>query len=179
MSKITQSDVPVVIDPVFLLSSGEWEKIAVLPDQKGYIFIYDLNGGQSLVDIARQIKQKTGLKIICLTLKVQRFYPVDKQIYDCGPREFIGYIRQAEYVVTDSFHGTAFSIIFKKKFYTYVALNHMSSRIYTLLESLNLKDRIIENKKVQEFCFEDQSLPDYARKLNEIISESKTFLQKI
>lgn len=55
----------------------------------------------------------------------------------------------------------------------------MSSRINTLLESLNLKDRIIENKKVQEFRFEDQSLPDYARKLNEIISESKTFLQKI
>lgn len=95
-----------------------------------------------------------------------------------APENLSGISEQPEYVVTDSFHGTAFSIIFKKKFYTYVALNHMSSRINTLLESLNLKDRIIENKKVQEFRFEDQSLPDYARKLNEIISESKTFYKK-
>lgn len=65
-------------------------------------------------------------------------------IYDAGPREFVGYFSRASYVVTDSFHGTAFAIIFKKNFNTYIALPRASQRIKSLLGVCNLLGRIVD-----------------------------------
>lgn len=152
LSKIMKSEIPVVVDPTMLLDIDEWKNIAENPKYKyKYIFIYDLNGGNNLIEISKSIQKQTGFKIVCLTNKVQKFYPVDKQIYDPGPAEFVGWINNADYVVTDSFHGTLMSVILRKEFFTYIALPKTSSRITNLLKNLHLENRIVDIKTIEEF----------------------------
>lgn len=145
LSQITERNIPRVLDPTLLLSAQEWDRVAVQPNyRRKYIFIYDLNGGQALVDMACKIKADTGLDIVCFTLKPQKFYRgIDKQIYGVGPAEFLGWISRAEYVVTDSFHGTIFSINYDKPFTAYIAFKHTSQRIVSLLTHIGLSDRLV------------------------------------
>ena len=153
LAEISGREVPTLLDPVFLLNENEWKIISVSPELSKYIFVYDLNGGDDLLHVAHTISVATGLSVICLTQKVYKFYKVTKQIYDAGPCEFLGYIRNAEYVVTDSFHGTAFSIIFKRNFYTYIALPASANRIYNLLDTCAMTNRVVANGKSRDFVF--------------------------
>lgn len=170
ISSITKRETPTVIDPSLLLKSKEWINIAKLPGfSKKYILIYDLNGREDLVKIAKTIQKETGLSIVCITDKIEKFYKVDKQIYSAGPAEFLGWFAMASYVVTDSFHGTVFSIQFNKPFYTYIAIKHSAARIITLLDKLNLSNRIISSEALKTFVFEksnyivDEALLDKLR----------------
>ena len=178
IQQITGKSTPMVVDPIFLLSEKEWSEIAIKPSiNEKYIFIYDLNGGDNLVTIAKEIKRHTGLKIICQTQSASKFYRIDHQFFDSGPKEFIGLLMNAEYVVTDSFHGTAFSILFNKPQYIYIAKPKASTRIYSLMNMLGLKERIINYNCSNNFKFKDSStLTDYTQKLNEQITNSKRYL---
>lgn len=152
LSLLVGKEVPCVVDPTLLLSKDEWHSIAIKPKYNHkYIFVYDLNGAENLIHMANEIKKKHNLPIVCLTSKVQKFYKVDMQIYDAGPREFIGWIENAEYVITDSFHGTIFSLIFGKEFYTYIAFEKTSSRIVNLLKESNVPERIIRKQSLCNF----------------------------
>lgn len=175
---LTGKKVPTVLDPVFLLNQEQWSKMAIEPSiSVKYIFVYDLNGNENLIAIAKRIKEKTGYKIICQTQAASKFYHIDHQIYDTGPREFVGLIKNSEYVVTDSFHGTAFSVLFNKPQFIYNARPKASSRIYSLMNILGLSSRIIDYGKSQKFVFnEKDSSINYSEKLNELIAESKLFL---
>lgn len=177
MSKLLNRKIPIVADPTLLLTKDEWSAVAVCPQYKRrYICIYDLNGAENLITIAKQIQKKTNLDIVCITDKVQKFYDVNKQIYNAGPAEFVGWIANADYVVTDSFHGTAFSLIFNRPFYTYIAVPASSSRIYNILSKLNLSDRIIEYGKSNDFVFENNTIYDYSHNLAKLISSSRNFI---
>lgn len=152
LSSLVGKDVPCVVDPTLLLSKEEWHSIAIKPTQNHkYIFVYDLNGAENLIYMAHELKKKHNLPIVCLTSKAHKFYKVDLQIYDAGPREFIGWIENAEYVITDSFHGTIFSLIFGKEFYTYIALEKTSSRIVNLLNECSISERIIRKQSLCNF----------------------------
>lgn len=177
ISRITHKSVPTVVDPTFLLTISQWSMMLVPPshDDK-YIFVYDLNGGKNLIHIANKIKQATGYKIICQTQKAHVFYNIDKQLYDTGPREFVGLIKNAEFVVTDSFHGVAFSVFLRKKFLTYIATPKASSRIHSLLSSLGLQDRIIEYGQSGEFLFQDVFDLNYIDKLQRLVDDSEKYL---
>lgn len=178
LQEITKKNIPVVLDPVFLLNNIQWSSISIEPKIKGkYIFIYDLNGKEHLIKIAQKIKEVTGWKIICQTQAANKFYKVDQQIFDSGPREFIGLVKNAEYIVTDSFHGTAFSILFNKPQSIYIAMPKASTRIKSLLMQLGLTNRIIENGMSDMFVFEKSDVKiDYSIKLKELISKSTQFL---
>lgn len=179
IGSILGKSVPVVMDPVFLLSKNEWASMSIEPQfNKEYIFIYDLNGNEHLIQIAKQIQKQTGLPIVCQTQNASKFYPVEHQLYNSGPREFIGLIKNAEYVVTDSFHGTAFSILFNKEQYIYNARPKASSRIYSIMSKFGLQDRIIEFGASKKFSFNLHAEKRNFDKqiLEQEVSESKKFL---
>lgn len=110
-----------VLDPTFLLSKEDWENIAIIDENRKdkYILCYFL-GKENFVSSIKTIKnlaQKLNAGIVIL--------PPGRHVLSigmtetnqiCGPREFLGYIKDAEYVLTDSFHGTALSINFNKQF---------------------------------------------------------------
>lgn len=133
--------IPIVniFDPVFLLDKEDWNKIAQSPIKQKYLFYYDVEQNPVSFTIARKIAKEENLLLIHFDTKY--FYEKGFMV-NAGPEEFIGLIRNAEYVVTSSFHATAFSIIFRKKFIS--ALHSTTgARVRSLLTNLGLEDRIV------------------------------------
>ena len=184
LSEMHGKVIPCVIDPTLLLTSEQWTIMMKVPktDEK-YLLVYDLNGGVPMLNIAKKLASEKGLKIYCISRHPDICFiykGIDKVIYDAGPREFVGYFSRASYVVTDSFHGTAFSIIFKKDFNTYVAIPNASQRMKSLLQICGLQNRIIEKGSLINYCnncfvnFDNQSFNKYR---NLSISYLASFIQ--
>ena len=151
LSQIHGKDVPCVIDPTLLLTADRWSSMMKAPETNDkYLLVYDLNGGVPMLNIARKLAAEKGLKLYCITRHpdISFIYKgFDKVIFDAGPREFVGYFSKAKYVITDSFHGTAFSLIFHRNFNTYIAIPKSSQRIKSLLKVCGLSHRIIMDGK--------------------------------
>lgn len=136
----------VHLDPVFLLDAEEWKKSAGRNIINGkYILCYPLLGNKNMQKILDELKEKTGYKTVCIQPFPIKRVKADQYIFDAGPSEFLSLISNASYVVTTSFHGTAFSLIFHKPFYTLIK-NTKSERMTDLLEMMNLSDRIYSEK---------------------------------
>lgn len=139
----------VNIDPTLLLDDSEWKKIAVVPPIKTkYILMYTVLGQYYLFDFARKLSKKTGLPIIYLNEEMMHKYNEFKYKTAVSPEEFVGYFLNAEYVVTNSFHGTAFSIINHKNFFVEIdAVGRKNTRAEELLAKLGIKGREIKDIK--------------------------------
>ena len=154
LSSITGKPVPTVVDPTMLLSEEQWRKVTIYPNMKDYIFIYDLNGGEDLIEIAKRLKALIHKPIVCLTCGATNYYrDADRVFVDAGPAEFLGWIANAAYVVTDSFHGTSFSLIFSKPFLNYVAIERASDRVTTILQSIGMEDRMIRCEEIDSYDY--------------------------
>ncbi|RGM98411.1 polysaccharide pyruvyl transferase family protein [Parabacteroides merdae] len=181
LSEILKKEVPCVIDPTFLLSSDLWSEMMKIPKtNEKYLLVYDLNGGIPMLNIARKVAAEKELKIYCITRHpdISFIYKgIDKVIFDAGPREFVGYFSKASYVITDSFHGTAFSLIFRKNFNTYIAVPKSSQRIKSLLKVCNLQKRIVEGSNSidsSENCiklFNESAFAKYKQSSMDYLSE--------
>ena len=135
----------LVLDPTLLLTKEEWTKLFnVKPSQNNYLLVYNLAGNDALTNYAIQTSKALKLNLIEIMgirrrVKGKRF--AHNRIYNAGPSEFLSWIYNANFVMTDSFHGTVFSVIFEKDFITYPHKNR-SSRILTLLNYFNLSTRM-------------------------------------
>ena len=116
LSKILGKEVKCVIDPVFLLSAEEWDaETDVKPLKKGsYIFYYGFDNSETCKEMLTILKDKLRLPIVAVSSSIKIPYRVNMFCQSAGPRQFINLIRNSSYVITSSFHGTAFSIIYKK-----------------------------------------------------------------
>lgn len=137
----------VVLDPTLLITKEEWSKnIARNPLQgQKYVLVYTLSGSKYITRLCESIANRLGCKVVNMKINFRK----DKDdrmdsLFDLGPAEWVGLISGAEYVVTDSFHGTAFSINYNKPFTTLVnPVSNMNSRVLSILEITGLTDRII------------------------------------
>lgn len=102
------------IDPTFLLLKEEWDKIATAPKYQKFILVYMVPYQKSVVDFAQKCGKELSLPIIVITKSLKPYFLKHKDA--STPNDFLGLVRDAELVITNSFHGTAFSIIYKKKF---------------------------------------------------------------
>lgn len=136
-----------VADPTFLLSRNVWQKLAIQPSTcNPYILLFTLRHEPILLDYCKKLSKESGLQLIELG-QVQPEVENDEYVAvkDAGPKEFLGYIGNAELVITDSFHCTVFSLIMRaKNFYTYIApTNNRGSRIIDLLDIYGLKNHLL------------------------------------
>ena len=141
----------VVLDPVFLLNKSQWRELEKVYNIKGkYMLVYLLEIGDGVKNLILTIKEKLRLPVYAITTIVNgKNYGADYNI--------IWLIDHAEYIVTSSFHGTAFSVIFEKNF-TSIPKEDTSERMVDLLQDLGLQDRIrqasidmmIDYKRVRE-----------------------------
>lgn len=135
LSDLTDKDIEVNIDPTFLLSAEEWRKYEKEYKVKGpYILLYMLYWNDGCRNKIKSLKKKTGLPVYAISNGLSGVY-ADKVLYDVGIEEFLWLMDNAKYVVTSSFHGAAFSVIFNKKFATLIN-PEAPSRIVNLLETL-------------------------------------------
>lgn len=141
--KLGRKDTELVPDPVFLLSRKEYEQIAVLPSQTDYLLIY-LLGNPIDVPVKKIIDWAKTKKLYVKYVVAQGRQDVFVNEYP-NVDEFLGLVKNAAYVITNSFHGMVISIIFNKKFIIIPLskqLLRMNSRIETTLLHLGLSDRI-------------------------------------
>lgn len=130
------------IDPVFLLDREEWDNLAAERLVKeDYILCYPLLGNSNLQVVLDELKKKTGLKIVSVQVLPLKRVKADVYFFDAGPKEFLSLIKYSTMVVTTSFHGTAFSLIYEKPFVT-LTKEYKSQRMTDLLGATGLSHRI-------------------------------------
>lgn len=166
-----------VLDPTLLLTKQQWlSKVGDNKFRSGkYILLYVIKNTPLLVRVVKHFKLKFGIKVILVEQGLYFSTDVDEHIRDAGPEDFISLFHNAEYVITDSFHGTTFSIIFKKRFLT-VSPGKNINRIESLLSKLQLSERIIYNVEQVESKSFDFSFQDAEKILSTEISFSKKYL---
>lgn len=148
LEKICSREIDVVLDPTLLLTANNYRKIQKVQSdiEKKYIFIYILSGvrhNQKLINCAKQLAKETGLHIKYVTDNINGHIKNAENCSGCGPEEFLSYISQSVYVITNSFHATVFSILFHKEFFSFPR-NGSKSRIFDLLNMLQLEERYVE-----------------------------------
>lgn len=154
IKKYTNRDVQLVCDPALLLTAREWDEY-VKPEriiESKYIFCYFMGDNPWQRDFVKKLKERTGYRIVALLhldqyIKSDEIY-IDEAPYSISPTDFINLVKNSEMVCTDSFHGTVFSLIYEKKFYTFMRFSgtetlSTNSRIKTLLKKLGAEDRLI------------------------------------
>ena len=150
IGELTGKDVAVVLDPTLLLNKDEWNKIAVPNRQfkKKYILCYFLNytfNSFPYVDqFAEYMQQQTGYEIVRVARPPHKlFMPHTHYKVGASPEEFLALVRDAEMVLTTSFHGTAFAVNYGKPVFTVVKnRNSADSRQVSLMNNLGLKSQV-------------------------------------
>lgn len=185
--KLTGRKVPVVLDPTLLFTGDQWLEIQQQePLTNGkYIFCYLLGDNPLQREFIKRVKEKTGYKIIALQ-QLDDYIPSDEGFADeapyVGPREFLNYIRNAEYVFTDSFHCSVFSILYKKNFFTFSrfaegAKQSTNTRIDNLLHITGLEERRMTNDKtIEEVVNFKRNFDGVDEKLNALRKSSIDYL---
>lgn len=152
------------IDPVFLKSRSDWEKIE-LPYKKlkfkKYILTYIIEWNNEYNAQLQELKNKTGLPVVSLNLGNIKKICADQIIYDASPCEFLYLLHNCEYMVATSFHGVAMSVVYNKPFLPLSGSN-MPTRIQSLMRHFDIDVKKSLNYGVPEF-----------KKINEIISQDQ------
>ena len=135
VENLTGRKPPVVVDPVFLKDAAEWKRIAAPVEMKQpYAFVYSTQKSEHLNHAVEEYAARKKIKIVS-THAIPGVRCVVRK--DIGPLEFLGYILNAEYVISTSFHATAFSIILEKNFCV-VPHSQTGARVRDLLEDANM-----------------------------------------
>lgn len=138
-------DVKVVLDPTLLLEKEDWLKVAKpvrkLKNKK-FVLVYYIDEIEECVSYARKIADKHGWDVAMMTNTAKRFPGVDINIPFCGPAEFLWNFENAQYICTNSFHGTAFSVNLNKPFIS-VIKRKSPQRAQTLLNNVGLSERLL------------------------------------
>lgn len=159
------------LDPVFLLTAEDWKSIAKCYEKKeSYILVYDFENNKDLKHFVYDYSKKNNLKIYSINDTYPQRY-ADKNFNNAGPLDFISLIINCDAFVSNSFHGTAFSIIFNKPVFVFNRKRHkVNSRMESLLRLFDLSDNLFTTyspdiiNKIEKF--------DY-NKINSIIENER------
>lgn len=164
----------VVLDPTLLLDKKEWiENVGVAGEyaNKRYVLVYTLSGSRYIYYLAKSVASQLGVEVINIKSNFCRTKGDEgiTHLYNVGPREFVSLFEHAAYVITDSFHGTAFSINFNIPFTTLLnPSSNMNSRALSILKITRLENRLIYDNG--ENLLPNDLHVDYT-KVNRIIEE--------
>lgn len=163
VKQLVGRDVPVVCDPTLLFTGEEWMTIQHQEPimKENYIFCYFLGNNPPHREFVKKLKKETGCKIVALIhldeyVKSDEGY-ADETPYDVDPADFLNLIRNAEYICTDSFHCSVFSILYKKEFYAFRRYNRnttqsTNSRLDTLFKITGVEGRLLKGDEKIEDC---------------------------
>ncbi len=182
--ELTGREANVVLDPTLLLDKGEWSRLIGDGRRiKPAVVVYMLEYSEALLDFARGLSQRTGCPVHLLKKTFGHRLNEDYRT-DVGPLEWLKELKEAEYVVTNSFHGVAFSINFNKQFYVEIARERirgaMASRIEDILTAFQLTERLISPENAGSMDITEGI--DYGkvnRRLEELRADSCSYLEEM
>ena len=189
LEKLLNRKIDVVLDPTLILNKQEWIEVAkydMCPKEK-YLLVYivTIKPCDYVLTLARHIAKQRNLKIvrICRDAYPEHSGSDVEEILTAGPSDFVGLFSKAEFVVTNSFHGTVFSINFSKPFYSVIKSHHSTnSRLTSILKKLGLEDRIVpvgsQLPMISDIDFSDPSAKLEAERKLSIEYINKAFSNK-
>lgn len=186
LSSFIEKDITTVLDPTLLLSKNEWNKIAAKTQQNTkYAIGYFLTYNQEYINWAIQDAKRRKVKLFFFQIN-PHVYEYSNDVVAAGPREFISYIKDADFVYTDSFHATVFSIIYEKDFLTFKRFkdgceNDQNSRLANLFQLTDIKNRYVDSDNLSLVSSTHIDMNVFANALHNIETErqhSISFLKK-
>lgn len=167
-----------VIDPVFLLSPNEWLNFAELRARDKYLLVYYFGNAEKILLRAKKIADSRNLKIVRISVGYERYHGDQFVERFITPEQFVGLFANAEAVITNSFHGTAFSIIFKKQVYIH-PVSDKNTRFESIMKLFNLQQRNIRNMDDSSMLkLPDINYDSVSDILHEKIELSEAYLRK-
>ena len=167
----------MVCDPTFLFynRTGFYEELSVQSEvsiTEPYILIYALEYSEKIDRMAKELKNKTGCKVVEIHPMNDKLQECDEFIRNAGVCEFVALVKNAEYVLTNSFHGLAFSYIFRKNVYCFHH-SSLSSRQAELIE----KSKFVTEQTEEGICYIDGA--QRTKALDKFVSDSEELLKKM
>lgn len=162
-----------VLDPIFLLDKEHWSQF-VNPIKEKFVFVYDFDTNPTIKQIALQLKKEKGWKIYTVNSNIKY---ADKNFWLEGPETFLSLVAQAQYNLSNSFHSTAFSILFEKQFVVVNRTEKINTRMRDLLALVDIKEQLVSSF----FAFQKAKPLDYSlinSKLYSHIQRSTKFLNQ-
>jgi hypothetical protein len=166
----------LAVDPVFLLDKTEWRDIEST-DGVGadYILVYDFYSDKAIQCVSESLARLYGCMIYSIGPTFLKY--ADRNFVDYGPQSFVGLVRNARCVVSNSYHGSVFSIIFKRDFFVLNREDGLNSRMYNLLRHYQLEDRLINVDVSEKTLLSRIDYTNVNRILSVDIARSKSFLE--
>ncbi|MDQ0289862.1 polysaccharide pyruvyl transferase family protein [Oligosphaera ethanolica] len=149
VKELSGRDAAITVDPTFLLECDVWEQLALNPQRKKpYILCYYIVNkpiNEQMSRLAQRIQRETGWEIVKIGQReYHKFNPFETNIYNAGPTEFLGLMQNASMVISNSFHGCAFSIIYQRPFVCVTSRrHHLKSRLEQLMMTTGLKHQLL------------------------------------
>ncbi len=174
LQSLGRSDAVAVCDPVFLLSKEDWSEMCIdmgLKSKK-YILVYDFDNNPVVEQVAKGIAKAKGLGIYNVG-PFRKSYAKKNFVY-AGPIEFLSLVKDADYIISNSFHATAFSLIFQKQFCVVKRKEAINERMVSLLGDLGLDDKIIS--KYNDDIFNTINYGDVMQVYCKNLNSSKSYL---
>ena len=167
LQEIYPKKIVMTLDPTLLLSKEDWEKIIDKHPVKGsYVFCYFLGDDRRARKIVSEFAYKRGLKIVTLPHLLGTYRDCDvkfghEHLYDVSPGMLLSLIKDAEYIFTDSFHATVFSLIFKKQHYVFhrKESKSMAVRIYSLVKLFETENYFCDQERKATLEYIEQLSP--------------------
>lgn len=190
VKKLTEKNAEVCCDPTILMDRSRWDKLS--GDRpfitEPYIFCYFIGNNPEHRKFANELAKIKKCKVLAVK-HIDEYIKSDDNFgdikyFEVGPREFVNFIRYASYVCTDSFHGTIFSLLYNKTFFTFkrftdTQLNSMNSRVKNILSVTNLNSRLYENDSNPEKALESTvDWENVQKRLYEFRKSSRTYFEK-
>lgn len=163
-----------VLDPVFLLSKDDWNQIAKHKYTEKYILVYDFDNNNLIKKLALEIAEKTGMRIYSINPFKNNY--ADKSFKYVGPQSFISLIRDATFILSNSFHAAVFSVIYNKNFLIVNRKENINTRMRDLLDDLNLKERLISESYDFESILKPINYNEVEKILKDYIDSSTRYI---
>lgn len=177
LEKETNERYPVVADPTLTLEVSDYSEIESkeTQHQSPYILYYSRRYNSDAEKIVKKIAKDKNLDIVEISLRAENGNCNDMR-YDAGVEEFLSLVKNAEIVITNSFHCMIFAILYHKEFYVY-SRQHCYGKIVELLDTLGLSSRFVVDPL--EFSYQAEiNYPEVDKKLDELRKYSNEYLQK-
>lgn len=182
LQELTGKNVSKVVDPTLLLDADEWNQLLPIepPCQQKYILAYFLTPNKVFIDLAIEYAQRKNIRVkIFFTDK--SYYGYDCDLIAAGPIEFLHYVKHAECLFTDSFHGSIFANIFHTQFFTFRRFKQIAesqnSRVENLLTMMGIGERLFDEKNCNTiYKLADIDFKQISRNITPFIEKSKHYL---
>lgn len=179
----TNKTAKLVLDPTLLRTGEEWSKMTRrVKAKRPYLFCYLFGDHDYYTEVIERLRKQTGCDVYVIPVSKRDFNLEYRQVIHGGPIEFLSMIKNAEYVLTDSFHATVFSLLFHTPFYTLLRnsdseIDSMNSRVYSLLKLVGKQDRLLTKEEALSVsAAKIDDFDEVDRKLSELRKDSMNYL---